>query len=204
MPSILSDSNSSGINPGTLHPDPDPTPDPAPDPDPDPDPAPERSTVALSGFSALKTPITQRSSPQTPPNAPKRPPRASPRVGGLVSECAGPALTLTRLSLSHGACAGTRWLLGTVLALVARGHVVPREHARCGAPPQVQAAGRQPRSTRASRTIRTAEAQSFPMSALCRRTSTDPALFTARARRMSRATCSSSLCLSPSYSTQSP
>src|SRR5699024_5556065 len=79
-------------------PDPDPTPDPAPDPDPDPDPAPERSTVALSGFSALKTPITQRSSPQTPPNAPKRPPRASPRVGGLVSECAGPALTLTRLS----------------------------------------------------------------------------------------------------------
>src|SRR5699024_9292007 len=85
-----------------------------------------------------------------PPNAPKLPPRASPRVGGLVSECAGPALTLTRLSLSHGACAGTRWLLGTVLALVARGHVVPREHARCGVPPQVQAAGRQPRSTRAS------------------------------------------------------
>src|SRR5690625_7978074 len=69
MPSILSDSNSSGINPGTLHPDPDPTPDPAPDPDPDPDPAPERSTVALSGVSALKTPLTQRSSPQTPPNA---------------------------------------------------------------------------------------------------------------------------------------
>src|SRR5699024_8092102 len=136
-----------------------------------PDPDPERSTVALSGFSALKTPITQRSSPQTPPNAPKRPleraPRASPRVGGLVRECAGPALTRTRLSLSHGACAGTRWLLGTVLALVARGHVVPREHARCGVPPQVQAAGRQPRSTRASRTIRTAEAQPFPMSALC-------------------------------------
>src|SRR5699024_2289399 len=44
-----------------------------PAPDPNPDPAPERSTVALSGFSALKTPITQRSSPQTPPNAPKPP-----------------------------------------------------------------------------------------------------------------------------------
>src|SRR5699024_1570039 len=70
---ILSDSNSSGIKPGTVHPDPDPTPDPAPDPHPDPDPPPERPTAALSGVSALKTPITQRSSPPTPPNAPTRP-----------------------------------------------------------------------------------------------------------------------------------
>src|SRR5690625_1313291 len=38
-------------------------------PDPSPAPAPGRSTVALSGFSALKPPITHRSSPQTSPSS---------------------------------------------------------------------------------------------------------------------------------------
>src|SRR5699024_7715654 len=51
-----------------------------PAPDPNPDPAPERSTVALSGFSALKTPITQRSSPSSDPSSKplEQAPRASP------------------------------------------------------------------------------------------------------------------------------
>src|SRR5699024_4880126 len=51
-----------------------------PAPDPNPDPAPERSTVALSGFSALKTPITQRPSPSSDPSGKplEQAPRASP------------------------------------------------------------------------------------------------------------------------------
>src|SRR5699024_7589775 len=59
-----------------------------PDPAPHPEPPPDRSTLALSGFSPPKTPITQRSGHET---TLERPPRASPPVGGLVGECAGPA-----------------------------------------------------------------------------------------------------------------